>query len=267
MQIFQLELSQAGTPGVSANLKQSSAVLFEPDIQIQVLPARGDDVLYSSNFSSVYPVAWLPRGEYRLQCHLHDLNLPAGEYRLRLIVFAVVGGERKALTESRVTISNPSAHQATGLNRPAWSLHSAPGTFAIEELGWNRGHEDWFYRHFDHAALVVSDYLLKRHPLLKGRILDVGCGDGIIDLGMFLRLQPEELVGIDPFKGYERLPDVISANHLPPDVLNDSRLKFRDEDANNIPYADDYFDVVVSWGSLEHIAGAMDRPYRKSVEC
>ncbi len=181
--------------------------------------------------------------------------MPAGEYRLRLIVFAVVGGERKALTESRVTISNPTPHQATGLNRPAWSLQSAPGTFAIEELGWNRGHEDWFYRHFDHAALVVSDYLLKRHPLLKGRILDVGCGDGIIDLGMFLRLQPEELVGIDPFKGYERLPDVIAANHLPPDVLDDSRLKFRDEDANDIPYPDDYFDVVVSWGSLEHIAG------------
>jgi len=172
-----------------------------------------------------------------------------------LIVFAVVGGQRQALNESGLMFSNPSRHQAAGLSQPAWSLQSAPGTFAIEELGWNRGHEDWFFRHFDHAALVVTDYLLKGHPMLKGRILDVGCGDGIIDLGIFLRLQPEEMVGIDPFKGYERLPDIISANHLPRDVLDDSRLKFRDEDANDIPYPDDYFDVVVSWGSLEHIAG------------
>jgi SAM-dependent methyltransferase len=256
MHIQQLELSLGGTPRVSATLAQKSAVLFQPDIQIQLLPQQGDDVLYARDFSAAaYPVAWLPRGEYHLQCHLHDLNLPAGEYRLRLIVFAVVGGQRQALNESGFMFSNPSRHQAAGLSQPAWSLQSAPGTFAIEELGWNRGHEDWFFRHFDHAALVVTDYLLKGHPMLKGRILDVGCGDGIIDLGIFLRLQPQELVGIDPFKGYERLPDVLSANHLPPDVLDDSRLKFRDEDANDIPYPDDYFDVVVSWGSLEHIAG------------
>jgi ubiquinone/menaquinone biosynthesis C-methylase UbiE len=89
----------------------------------------------------------------------------------------------------------------------------------------------------------------------------VGCGDGIIDLGIFLRMQPEELVGIDPFRGFERLSEVVSANHLPPDVLDDPRLQFRAEDGNAIPYPDDYFDVVVSWGSLEHIAGG----YRQTL--
>jgi SAM-dependent methyltransferase len=263
MQISQLDLSLPGTPVISASLQQSSAVLFEPDVQVQVLSAQGDDLLYSCHFSAARAVAWLPRGAYQLQCHFHDLNLPAGDYKLRLFVTAVVGGERKLLAEEQLAFSNSAPLETAGLSQPAWSLQSAPGTPAVEDLGWNRGHEDWFYRHFDHAALVVTDYLLKRNPLLKGRILDVGCGDGIIDLGIFLRLQPEELVGIDPFSGFERLPEVISDNHLPPDVLDDSRLKFLAEDGNAIPYPDDYFDVVVSWGSLEHIAGGYGQTLRE----
>lgn len=256
MQIQQLEFHPDGVPRVSAGLVQASAVVFSPDFQVQIGAPGGDQVLYHCNFSEAdYAVAWLPRGEYRLQCHLHGLNLPAGEYRLRLVCRAVTGGTQAVLAERSVSFSNPSDTAASGLNRPAWSLESAPGTPAVEDLGWNRGHEDWFYRHFDHAALVVTSYLLKGHPSLRGRILDVGCGDGIIDLGIFLRTQPEELVGIDPFRGFERLPEVIAANHLPADVLDDERLKFRAEDGNSIPYPDDYFDVVVSWGSLEHIAG------------
>lgn len=263
MQISQLNFSLSEGPALSASLNQTPAILFEPDIQIRVLPDRGEEVLYSSAFSSAYPVTWLPRGEYQLQCHLHDISLPEGDFRLHLVVSAVVGGQRQVMAEGHVAFSNPVALQSAGLSQPAWSLQSAPGTAAIEELGWTRGHENWFYRHFDHAALVVTDYLLKRHPMLKGRILDVGCGDGIIDLGIFLRLQPEEMVGIDPFKGFERLPEVIAENHLPPDVLDDERLKFLAEDGNAIPYPDDYFDVVVSWGSLEHIAGGYEQTLRE----
>lgn len=247
-------------PRVTVALHQRSAILFEPDIQVQLLSSDGDAVFYSAHFSaSANPVAWLPRGDYRLQCHLHDLKLPEGDYRLRLVFSSVSGGERIVADEAWLLLSIPSPLEADGLRRPAWVLQSAPGTVAVEELGWNRGHEDWFFRHFDHAALVVTDYLLKNHPLLKGRILDVGCGDGIIDLGIFLRVQPQELVGIDPFRGFDRLPEVLAANHLPSDVLENSRLKFRAEDGSAIPYPDDYFDVVVSWGSLEHIAGGYDR--------
>ena len=32
-------------------------------------------------------------------------------------------------------------------------------------------------------------------------------------------------------------------------------MKFLGEDANYLPFADDSFDVVISWGSVEHIAG------------
>jgi SAM-dependent methyltransferase len=194
---------------------------------------------------------------------LHDLDLPAGDYRLRLILFGAVGGTRQVLTEESLPKRIPAAHTMSGLRQAAWSLESLPGTVPVEELAWNRGHEDWFFRHFDHAALVVTDLLLQRHALLKGRILDVGCGDGITDLGIFHRMQPRELVGIDPFRGYDRLPQTLAANHLPADLLDDPRLQFRAEDANAIPYADNYFDVVISWGSLEHIAGGYEGSLRE----
>jgi SAM-dependent methyltransferase len=267
MQIENLSISLAQAPRVVAELKLASALLFQPDAQLQILPASGEDVLYSHDLSTALPVAWLPGGEYRLQCHLHDLSLPAGGYRLRLIVFAEVGRERRALADRALPFSNPEVIAAEGLQQPAWSLQSKPGTVPVEDLAWNRGHEDWFFRHFDHAALVVTDYLLKRHPLLEGKILDVGCGDGLIDLGIFLRMRPEQLVGIDPFKGFERLPEVLADNHLSAglldDALSEGRLQFRAEDGNAIPYPDDHFDVVISWGSLEHIAGGYGRTLRE----
>jgi len=263
MQIEWFEIDTAGAPGVDVRLLQDAAVLFQPDAQLQVLPAEGEQPLHTADLSAGLPVAWLPRGNYRLQCRLADLTLSAGDYRLRLIVFGEQAGERVALAERTETLELTRSIDNPGLRKPAWSLESLPGTVPVEDLAWNRGHEDWFFQHFDHAALVVVDYLFKRHSSLRGRILDVGCGDGIIDLGIFLRMQPEELVGIDPFKGYERLPGVLAANHLPNDPLYDPRLVFRAADANAIPYPDDYFDVVVSWGSLEHIAGGYEQTLRE----
>jgi len=267
MRIEQFSASLAGAPRVDARLRQDAGIAFGPDAQLQILPLRGQEVVYSRDMSATLPVAWLPRGDYRLQCHLHDLELPAGDYRLRLILFAEIARERTVLADQSMPLGLPQPLAAAGLRKPAWSLESLSGTPPVEGLAWSRGHQDWFFRHFDHAALVVTDYLLKRHPLLKGRILDVGCGDGIIDLGIFLRMQPEELVGIDPFRGYERLPEVLAANHLSADVLDAAldggRLQFRPDDANAISCPDDHFDVVVSWGSLEHIAGGYDRALRE----
>jgi ubiquinone/menaquinone biosynthesis C-methylase UbiE len=129
----------------------------------------------------------------------------------------------------------------------------APGV-AVENLSWKRGHDDWFFRHFDHAAATVVSYMLADSPKLGGRILDVGCGDGITALGVALRTGCAEMVAIDPFRGFDRLPEILRANHLPADVIPKC-VKYLAEDANFLPFPDDSFDVVTSWAAVEHIAG------------
>lgn len=55
-------------------------------------------------------------------------------------------------------------------------------------------------------------------------------------------------------RGYERLPGVVAQNHLPVAAIP-GNLCLMDADANRLAFPDDRFDVVISWGSLEHIAG------------
>jgi ubiquinone/menaquinone biosynthesis C-methylase UbiE len=186
---------------------------------------------------------------------LPDLNVAAGDYSFDLLAWSNANGEAVLHHEESVLTSLGASENEDSLNRPEWQIKSLDGSCRISELSWNKQHDDWFFRHFDHASRVVINMMLGDSPQLKGKILDVGCGDGIIDLAVFLRCQPELLVGIDPFKGFERLPAIVASNHVPTGVLDNSRLQFKAADGNEIPYADDYFDVVLSWGSLEHIAG------------
>jgi SAM-dependent methyltransferase len=58
------------------------------------------------------------------------------------------------------------------------------------------------------------------------------------------------------------LAAVLEDNHLPPDLLDDDRLKFEAASGNAIPYPDDYFDVTISWGTMEHIVGG----YRQTLQ-
>jgi SAM-dependent methyltransferase len=100
------------------------------------------------------------------------------------------------------------------------------------------------------------------HPYLRGDILDVGCGDGITDLSLALRKRPRRLVGVDPFRGYERLPEICRDHYLPESLLRCPGLEYRPDDGNDLRFGDNEFDVVLSWGSLEHIAGG----YRQTLE-
>jgi ubiquinone/menaquinone biosynthesis C-methylase UbiE len=84
-------------------------------------------------------------------------------------------------------------------------------------------------------------------------VADIGCGDGIIDLGVALKACPERLVGFDI-----NVTDVANlaqqarrhgvAHELP------RNLHFVQSGVTTVPVRDASFDVVMTWSAFEHVA-------------
>jgi SAM-dependent methyltransferase len=250
---------QDGRPVLRGTLRVAAAIVILPFLRLRIEGAGG--VAVESNTREAFPMGWLPRGSYRVDVVLPQ-PFPAGEAR-----YAIESGHREAMNDDAIAdrvegrFAAPAAPVGGGVP-VTWSVEGLAPAPPLAALSWRKGHADWFFRHFDHAGPTVISYMLGDSPLLRGRILDVGCGDGITDLSMALRTRCRELVGIDPFRGYERLPQILAENGLSADVIPPN-LRFLAEDANRLPFADDSFDVVISWGSLEHIAGGYDQALRE----
>ncbi|MBS0590205.1 MAG: class I SAM-dependent methyltransferase [Proteobacteria bacterium] len=232
-------------------------IAFDIDVSIDIFTADGTQVGHSQMRAQGWHAWWLPRGKYAAYAMAPALDLPSGNYRVQVALWAKIDDAETRIADAALRLD---VTDGVG-NGPSlsWQLRSRDGAIDVARLPWQNG-GDWFYKHFDHAASTTADYLLGNSPLLKGRILDVGCGDGITDLGIALRKRPAEIVGIDPFGGFARLPEVLRHAQLPVDCIP-SCLRFLDASANDIPFADDTFDVVVSWGSLEHIAGGYAKAF------
>jgi SAM-dependent methyltransferase len=245
----------ADTPfALVVHFSVDSVVVFDVDVSIDIVEVEtGTNVARAQLAAAGWDVSWLPRGDYEVHALAARSGLRQGRYVAHVALWHRDGGTAVKAAEAAVPFVVEAVGSGEGPSL-AWQLQSREGTTPIEALSWKRGAADWFFKHFDHAARTTVSYLLGDSPLLKGRILDVGCGDGITDLGIALRQKPQELIGIDPFRGYERLPEILKRAHLPIERLPDN-LRFLPEGANAIPFPDDHFDVVLSWGSLEHIVG------------
>jgi SAM-dependent methyltransferase len=123
----------------------------------------------------------------------------------------------------------------------------------------------WFKEHYGSAASQVIEFLGGDRISLAGRrVADIGCGDGIIDLGVVHQGGPELLVGFDVVPTdtawlLDRAGAEGVAEELP------AALEFRTCDPDRLPAADDSFDVVFTWSAFEHVAepGVVAREIRR----
>ncbi len=90
------------------------------------------------------------------------------------------------------------------------------------------------------------DLALSSRPA-PGRVLDVGCGSGYLLRQLAARVPgASELVGIDP------APTMIRTAQA---MAGDARLRYRAGVAEQLPYPDGSFDLVVSTVSFHHWVG------------
>lgn len=250
--------SAGATWPVALEFEVFSLCLFQPVIRANLVDvASGEVVAGQDSHQAQWFFGWLPRGIYEFVVHVRKPTRP-GAYRLLLS-----WGAPAQVREPEVELALRVGGDVAGNTASApWGWEMLPGTAArIAALPWQQRFENWFFRHFDHAATVIGEDFLANSPALGGRVLDIGAGDGITDLGIFLRHRPQELVALDIVDYARSLPEVARNHGLPLDA-HPPGMTFVQASVEEIPYAADYFDVVISWGSVEHIKGG----YHKALD-
>ncbi|HWH95945.1 MAG TPA: class I SAM-dependent methyltransferase [Baekduia sp.] len=119
----------------------------------------------------------------------------------------------------------------------------------------HEGHWPWFEEHYREAPAQIVDFLAGDGLSLEGKdVADIGCGDGIIDLGLFELASPRRLVGFDleETDTTSLLADARRAGH-DLDRIPDG-LEFHANAPTSLPAGDGEFDVLVSWSTFEHVA-------------
>lgn len=109
----------------------------------------------------------------------------------------------------------------------------------------------WFDSHYTWAAGVIVDTLNRAAPLAGTRVLDLGCGDGIMSLGV-RHAGACHVVGVDVTEAFRNLPrqaeQAIGLTALP------DHLEFvRVGAGQHLPFQAACFDAVYAWSVFEHV--------------
>ena len=116
-----------------------------------------------------------------------------------------------------------------------------------------KNRRNWFLDHISKPIDEIEEFLSGTMVSFAGaRILDVGCGDGFIDLGLVRKLHPSLLVGTDLFETDLDELRFLAREHLNEDLLDN--LKFSVCTEQSLPFPDSSFDVVMSWSVFEHVS-------------
>jgi ubiquinone/menaquinone biosynthesis C-methylase UbiE len=140
--------------------------------------------------------------------------------------------------------SGPLANGATLKNASASTLRSPES--------------QWFWDHYDSAADQILGIFAAEKISLTGRtVADIGCGDGIIDLGVLHKARPRRLIGFDL-----NLTDTADlARRAREEGVSDSNwdgLSFDRSTLTRLPAEDGAFNLAFSWSAFEHISRPID---------
>lgn len=126
----------------------------------------------------------------------------------------------------------------------------------VPDVGLSTADRDtpaWFAEHYGDAVDQIVEFFGGDGISLAGKdVADVGCGDGIIDLGLAHKAGPRSMVGFDILPTdvawlARRAKEEGVGDELPPE------LEFRTCGPRALPADDDSFDYVVTWSAFEHI--------------
>ena len=176
----------------------------------------------------------------------------------RVISEKAAAAEPTAAEVAAETATAPPSAAAHAAPEPAAAapespLEAPPPVAAIDHYSKSANDEVWFNAHFEQAAEQVLEFFAGDGISLEGKtVADIGCGDGIIDLGVALKAKPDRLVGFDILThDIEELRER-AAKYAGVDKLPDN-LYFCMSETTRLPAEDDEFDYVISWSAFEHI--------------
>lgn len=139
--------------------------------------------------------------------------------------------------------------------------------FAGDEFSavrWHANLPEWWKEHFVEAVDEMLEFLEPEGVSVAGcEVLDIGCGDGIISLGLLRRAHAARVVGCDLFEVDRPFLAETCIEHGEAPIGEDDPIRFIVSDPVGLPFEDRSFDLATAWSVFEHVADP--RPLLREV--